>query len=160
MAHKSVPSPWENKQPQPQPFPSMVMPMGMMDGAQMMNPSGLPFQMSGFPTMPSKGGMPQAVYMPSMIQVPVGDKKPQSGSTTSDKDKNPREGATNGLGMPTNVSSEMIMKMFGGQIPNMPLGGLPPGAMISMMPPGQAGLSGQHGQLGQHSLSKSQNKPS
>lgn len=84
-----MPSPWENKQPQPQPFPSMVMPMGMMDGAQMMNPSGLPFQMAGFP-MANKGGMPQGMCVPQMIQFPIGDKKPQNGSTASDKDKNTR----------------------------------------------------------------------
>lgn len=63
--------------------------------------------------------------------------------------------------MGANVSSEMLMKMFGGSMPTMPnmgvLGGLPPGAMISMMPPSQANLSGQHGQ--QHPSQKSQNKP-
>lgn len=58
----------------------MGMGMGMMDGSQMVSAGGMPYQIAGFPQMANKGGMPQAMYMPQMIQIPQ-DKKSQTGAS-------------------------------------------------------------------------------
>lgn len=60
------------------------MPMGMIDGSQMMSAGGMPYQIAGFPQIANKGGMSQAMYMPQMIQM-TQDKKSQNG--TNDKEK-------------------------------------------------------------------------
>ena len=130
MLNKTLNAGWDKQQPQG--FPSMVMPMGMMDGSQM----GMQFQMQGFPQMPGgKNGQPMYVRQmvpPTASTSGATDKKPQNTSSNSDKDKNKQP-----VGLPPGMTMASMQGMPG----------MSPYGVVQMMPgmPGMQGMTAMPG---------------